>query len=312
MYNLSPKYKRFLLSLIKLIIIIGAFYYSYEKLSSNHLLSISQLKSQFTNVFFNNIWTFIFILLLTDANWLLEILKWKTLASIEKKITFFDAYEQCFSSLTVSLITPNRIGEYGAKALYYKNEIRKKIMFLNLIGNLNQLGVTIFFGLIGVVFLIRNFNFKIPITNNLKLLWIPLIIGILFFFKRRIDHSKIKNYLKKLSLKFYSKIILLSFLRYLFFTHQFIFLLRLFNVETNYFSLLYLTFCMYLLASIIPTLAFFDWLIKGSVAIWVFGYIELNELTVVTVTTIMWILNFAIPSIIGSIFVLNFKTIQQP
>lgn len=296
---------------MKFIIIIGAFYYGYEKLASNQLLSISQLKSQFTMVFSNNIWVLISVLLFTDANWLLEILKWKTLASVEKKTTFFEAYEQCFASLTASIITPNRIGEYGAKALYFKNEIRKKIMVLNLIGNLSQLSITLFFGLIGFVFFIRNFIFQIPKVNTLKLLLIPLFFGVLYFFRKRIKHSKIKKYLKKLPLIFYTKVIGLSFLRYLFFSHQFIFLLRIFGVETDYFTLLYLIFCMYLFASIIPTLAIFDWVIKGSVAIWLFGFIGLNELTVVTVTTFMWILNFAIPSVIGSIFVLNFKTIHQ-
>ncbi len=253
----------------------------------------------------------LFILLFTDANWLLEIFKWKTLASIEKKITFFETYEQCFASLTASIITPNRIGEYGAKALYFKNEIRKKIIFLNLIGNLSQLSITLFFGIIGFVFFIRNFSFQIPKANTLKFLLIPLFFCVLYFFRKKIKHSKIKKYLKKLPLIFYSKVIGLSFLRYLFFTHQFIYLLRIFGVETDYFTLLYLIFCMYLFTSIIPTLAIFDWVIKGSVAIWLFGFIGLNELTVVTITTFMWILNFAIPSIIGSIFVLNFKTIHQ-
>jgi len=296
---------------MKFIIIIGAFYYGYEKLASNQLLSISQLKSQFTIVFSNNIWVLISILLFTDANWLLEIFKWKTLASVEKKITFFEAYEQCFASLTASIITPNRIGEYGAKALYFKHGTRKKIMLLNLIGNLSQLSITLFFGLIGLIFLVRNFSFQIPKVNTLKFLLILLFFGLLFFFRKRISRFKIKKYLKRLSLKFYSKVIVFSFLRYLFFTHQFIYLLRIFGIETDYFTLLNLIFCMYLFTSIIPTLAIFDWVIKGSVAIWLFGFVGLNELTVVTVTTFMWILNFAIPSVIGSIFVLNFKTIHQ-
>ena len=41
------------------------------------------------------------------------------------EINFFEAYEQCLASLTVSIITPNRIGEYGAKALFFEKENRK-------------------------------------------------------------------------------------------------------------------------------------------------------------------------------------------
>ena len=75
--------------------------------------------------------------------------------------------------------------------------------------------------------------------------------------------------------------------------------------------LMNLIFCMYFLASIVPTLTLFDWVIKGSVAVWLFGFIDLNELTVLTIATIMWILNFGIPSLLGIIFVLNFKMIDK-
>jgi len=55
-----------------------------------------------------------------------EILKWQNLVSFYQKIvsfyqkiTFKSALIQSLSSLTASLITPNRIGEYGVKALYF-------------------------------------------------------------------------------------------------------------------------------------------------------------------------------------------------
>ena len=81
----------------------------------------------------------------------------------------------------------------------------------------------------------------------------------------------------------------------------------MFGIETDYFTIINLLFCMYLFASIIPSLSIFDWVIKGSIAIWLFSFVGVNELTIVTITTIMWILNFAIPALLGSIFVLNFK-----
>ncbi|WP_372795672.1 lysylphosphatidylglycerol synthase domain-containing protein, partial [Lutibacter sp.] len=154
MYNISHKYKRFLFLLLKLALVFGAFYFIYKKLASNQLLSFTQLQDQLSLLFSKNNWILIFLLLFTDVNWLLEIYKWKLLASVEKKITFFEAYQQSLASLTASLITPNRIGEYGAKALYFKKKSRKKIVLLNFIGNMSQLTATTFFGLIGLLFLI--------------------------------------------------------------------------------------------------------------------------------------------------------------
>ena len=165
MYNISYKYKRLLLLLFKLVIVIAALYFIYEKLVYNQALSFSQFQNQFSIIFTKNIWYLIFILLLTDANWLLEIYKWKILVSVEKKITYLEAFEQCLGSLTASIITPNRIGEYGVKALYFEKKIRKKIVLLNLIGNLSQLLATLTFGILGFIIIWNSFEFEIPELN---------------------------------------------------------------------------------------------------------------------------------------------------
>ena len=68
---------------------------------------------------------------------------------------------------------------------------------------------------------------------------------------------------------------------------------------------------MYFIASILPSLTIFDWAIKGSVAIFLFGFVEVNALTIVTITTLMYVLNFAVPALFGSIFVLNFKPLTN-
>ena len=317
MYNISYKYKRTLFLIFKLIIVLGAFYFIYQKLVNNQLLSTSKLTEQFSNAFSNNIWAFIGILLFTDVNWFLEIFKWKKLVATLKKISFFEAYEQCFGSHTASLITPNRIGEYGAKALYFKKEYHKKIVGLNFIGNMAQLTATIFFGCIGLIFILSNFNINFVEFNFKGLLISTVLLSILLLFRKQFGFLKIEHYLlrfsyflKSFSTKIYFKTIIFSIGRYLVFSHQFYFLLLIFGIETDYFTLMSLIYCTYFFASFIPSLSIFDWAIKGSVAVWLFQLIEVNEITIITVTTFMWILNFAIPAIIGSLFVLNFKTSQ--
>lgn len=319
MYNILHKYKRFIFLLIKLAIVIGAFYFIFQQLSNNELLSVSQLKQQFFVLFSKNSWLLLLLLLFTDANWLLEIFKWKTLASNEKEITFFEAYEQCFASLTASLITPNRIGEYGAKAIYFEKKHRKKVMVLNLIGNLSQLAVTVFFGIFGMLFLSFYFEVEMFSFNAPRFYLILSILLLLFLIGKYLGITKkltaltfkILNYSKELPLKIKIKTLAYSLFRYLVFSHQFYFLLRIFNVEADYFMLMSLIFSTYFIASVIPGLAIFDWVIKGSVAVVVFGLIDANPLTVVTITTFMWLLNFSVPALLGSIFVLNFKMIAN-
>ena len=311
MYNISHKYKRSFLLLFKLAIVFGATYFIYKRLATNQLLSLIQFKEQLLVLLSTNIWSVLFLFLLTDANWLLEIFKWKTLASLEKKITFFEAYKQSLCSLTVSIITPNRIGEYGAKALYFKTTSRKNILFLNLIGNLSQFIITLFFGVIGVFYFLSNYKIQVPKLNILTLIFTVAIITILFIFKKKLNFIKIKSYVKQISSKIYIKTLVLSLLRYIVFSHQFYFLTLIFGIDANYITIISLLFTMYFIASIIPSLAIFDWAIKGSIAVWLFTFIGINELTVVTISTLMWVLNFAIPSLIGSIFVLNFKLLEK-
>lgn len=315
MYNISHKYKAFLFLLIKIVTVLAAFYFIYKKLIGNQLLSFTKLQQQFEILFSENIWILIVLLLFTDANWIIEIYKWKFLASLEKKITFFEAYQQSLASLTVSIITPNRIGEYGVKALFFKKKSRKKIILLNLIGNMSQLLITVVFGFIGMLFLSSNYTIQTPYLNVKKLLTLLIVIILIFIFIKKLGvgiilknyYFRVISFLKLQPKTIYLKTISLALVRYLVFTHQFYFLLRIFKIETDYFTLINLLFCIYFIASIIPSLGIFDWVIKGSVAVYIFSFIDLNELTIVTTTTIMWLLNFAIPTLFGSIFVLNFK-----
>ena len=88
---------------------------------------------------------------------------------------------------------------------------------------------------------------------------------------------------------------------------QFYFLFVLFGVNITYIDAMVLISTMYLVVSIIPTIFIFDVVVKGSVALYVFGYADINNITILSVTTLMWLLNFVLPSIFGSYYVLNFN-----
>ena len=97
---------------------------------------------------------------------------------------------------------------------------------------------------------------------------------------------------------------------YLIFSFQFYLLLNLFGVEVAYQKAMIVISSMYLLASIIPTFFVLDVVVKGSIAVYLFGIVGVNALTVLSIITVMWILNFMLPSAIGSLYVLRFKNYQ--
>ena len=89
--------------------------------------------------------------------------------------------------------------------------------------------------------------------------------------------------------------------------YQFYYLLVIFGVDISYIDAMIIITSMYLISSLIPSIFIFDVVIKGSIAVYLFSIIGINELTILCVVMLMWLLNFVLPSIFGSFYVLNFN-----
>ncbi len=301
--------------MIKLSIVIGAFYFIYSKLAENQNLDFSifmQFLAENDQFSSKNI---IFLIILSIFNWFFEIAKWQELVRSIKKISFKNALEQSLGGLTASLITPNRIGDYGAKAIYHPPNHRKRIVLLNLIGNMSQMGITTLIGSVGLIVFVNHYDIEVDYYRVARFFLVLVILAVFITLGWYQERVKIKGYSIKKLIEIIKKVkhrtiyicMLYALIRYLIFSFQFYFLLILFGVSVDYMYAMMVISSMYLLASIVPSITIFDVIIKGSVAVFLFGYVDVNELTVLSIIMIMWILNFAIPSIFGSYFVLNFN-----
>lgn len=307
MYNISPKYKSKLQFTVKSLILIGAFYIIYNKIYTRDFLANAN-SYYFEQFLLQNRLFIVFIILLSLANWSLEILKWKNLSGHIRLITFSEAIKQSLAALTASLLTPNRIGEYGAKALFYEKSERKKVMALNFLGNFYQMLVTLIFGLISL-FCLKDQLF-VFLKYSLLLLLVPSLFLLLRSFYKETSvyrfYLKFLIFAKGIPLQMHLSNLTISSGRYLIFSHQFYFLLILFGIHLEYTLAMTLIFAMYFLASVIPSFVALDFLIKGSVALTLFGFYGVPENLILTVTTIMWLMNFAVPAFFGSYFILRF------
>ena len=304
MISISHKAKQLLVLLIKLLIVGGAFYFIYNQLAHNDKLNWVLFVEKFNkNKSFLGI---IFLLLLSVLNRFFEILKWQNLVSYLHKITLFEATKQVLGALTAGLFTPNGIGEYGGKALFFEKSQAKNIVFLNLICNGIQVIISILFGLLGLWYL--GFGKWVFL-----LLTIVLGFGILGFGlkKVRINGYSIEKILSKINeipKKIHRKNSYLAICRYLIFSHQYYLLFLAFDVQLPYLTLMATIAAVYLLASSLPTFQFLDFAVKGSVAVYFFGLLGVNEWIVIFISTLMWFLNVVLPVLIGSYYVLNFKS----
>ena len=313
--QLSYKSKQFFIAIIKLSIIVGASYYIYNILLNNENLDFSEFISFLTKIDAFSTKNIVFLLFLTIFNWFFEILKWRILVSTIKKISFFKALEQSLGGLTASLITPNRIGDYGAKAIYFEKQHRKRIVLLNLIGNASQMGITTVVGIIGIAIFYSAYDLELNYYKVSRFLIIIVVVASFAAFGLQQSRFKIKGFsiehliefIKNLPRRIYVSNISLSLIRYIIFSFQFYFLLQIFGVDIDYKSAMIVISSMHLLASIIPSLAVFDVLIKTSAAVYLFSFLDVDELTILSISTLMWLLNFILPSMFGSYFLLNFK-----
>lgn len=303
MIAIPHKAKQFLLVLVKVLIVGLAFFYIYNRLQTEKDITIKQL------VHFLNVPVIATLFLFSLTNWLLEILKWQNLVNSFKPIRFFEAAQQSLGSLTASIFTPNRIGEYGAKMLYFKKENAKQIVLLNFIHNSSQMLVTTLFGIVG--FLSSTVNYQLLTINYFFIIGFVIIILIAGFFRKieiyGFSIQKIITKIRQLDQKIVSKALVLSMFRYLVFSIQFLFLLFTFDPNIDLVLALETIFLMYFLSSVIPSIHLMDVAVKSSVAIYLFQTINMESEKIISVTLLMWIFNLVFPVIIGSYFVLRYK-----
>jgi hypothetical protein len=250
---------------------------------------------------------------LAMVNWFFDILKWKTAIALVKNISIGTAFKQSLYALTVSMATPNRIGDYGAKAFFFAPDQRRKVLFLNFFSNSIQMLVTLLFGLYGLFYMIQRFDLLFSISKlslGLCLLLIMIFLG--YRYKEQqliINGLTIKKVISKilsLPLTLKLKMIIYSVLKYMTFSFLFYRIMIFYGGQIDFLDAMPLIYAMYLLVSIVPTFFLFDVIVRGGAAVWLFSFMGVHEVVVIGTVLTMWILNFVIPSIIGGYFMFSY------
>ncbi|MDM1380525.1 hypothetical protein [Myroides marinus] len=306
---LSDKTKQYLVLLIKILVVSAAFYYIYNQLSNNDTLDFHILSEVVSKP--ENYLAIFALMCLTFSNRFVEILKWQNLSSLIKPVSVGQAAKQVLSALTLGIFTPNGIGEYAGKVLYFEKKDAPRVIFLNMVCNGVQVIYAIVFGLIGLSIL-NQFHEIIP---NTYLYIVYGVIAVVFTLLFSIRNFAIKGYsiqtivnlLNEIPKKKHRKNLFLALLRYASFTHQYVILYYLFGVDIPYFELLCAVSAIYLMASSLPNFQFLEFAVKGSIAMFIFTALDVNQWVVALVATLIWLLNIVLPISIGSYFVLTFK-----
>jgi uncharacterized protein (TIRG00374 family) len=272
-------------------------------------------------------------------NWGLEAFKWKKLVNKFEDISFVDSFKAILAGTTISSVFPNRAGEFIGRVFVLKKENIIKGSLVTFIGNISQLLITVILGLISLfIFSLLYINFIKSLSIILIILLFLSIIGavyLLLFLYFKIDF--VEKIAKKLFKKRFPKqskyfdvfrqyntqellnILLVSLARYLVFSVQFYLCFLLFGVKMNIFEGLMIIAVIYLIITVIPTVALSELGVRGSVSLFIFAYYlphvgpfyEFMNISIVAASAMIWLINLIIPALAGSYFIIKFKIVKK-
>lgn len=259
------------------------------------------------------------VMVLMAVNWTLEAVKWRMLLKNTERFTLWESLQSVLTGVAVSMITPNRIGEYMGRILYLKNVHKLQGITVTIVGSFAQLMITAYLGLVGLVYyltyVLQNTWLYILLIASvglcIVLTWLYFHLGkvadklegISLFKKIRIYIDVVKRFGKNQL----NWILIYSLLRYVVYSLQFFILLRLMLVDVSMPAVLFTIWLIFWAMAIVPTIAIAELGIRGETALYFLSPLCINSLGVVSSTVLLWIINLIIPALIGCLFVFKIK-----
>lgn len=303
--------------LIAALLIFAIYQHLFVKSDFDKLKSIFKQKISESNPIY-----IIIPILLMPINWILESLKWKSLLSSFQKISLLKSVYSVLTGTCLAIITPGRLGEYGGRLFYIEEENRLLAVRSTFVGSIIQNVINTSIGFL-CLFLLQQ---KLQIVsqddiNTLGLLSIFIFVGILFiyvfrkpiirFLVERFDGYKdrIKSFF---DLSGYSKKQLytatfFSFLRYLVYVVQYMFIIQFFDVTDDVFSSVMGVGVIYLFQTLLPLPPLLSIFARGEIAVVIWSHFSHGVLGILAATFSLWVINLMIPALVGYLLLLRIK-----
>jgi hypothetical protein len=247
--------------------------------------------------------SFVLLLFLMGLNWFIESIKWKFALKNIQKISLKTAISSVLAGISTGIFTPNRVGEFVGKIFFLEEDSREKAISVNIIASYSQLLVTILLG-----------TFALLVASSSVLILVVVFLVVMY-----INITKIINWIiNKFNISFLGKVeftnktdlgilFLFSLFRYLVFLVQFIVSLKLVGININLFVSIKSIAAYYLYLAAIPTYAWSELGVRGALAVKIFDTVTNNPLQILSASSLLWIVNIALPALIGLFFLLKEK-----
>jgi uncharacterized membrane protein YbhN (UPF0104 family) len=336
---MKTKLKKTYNILLRIIILAATYGFLYKKIFSGR--DWHEEYNKFTGLLekpgIKSLLLIVFLLML--VNWGIESQKWRTMIQKIEKVSFFRSLQAVFTGVSISFFTPNRTGEYVGRAFILDKASHVDGILITILGSMCQLFITILTGTLAMpVFMSKFLSHPVFFSGYVFFGFVCLIIlmDLLLFFllvnvqflsvlREKLLRSRLKKFRKYLAVfaGFRTRdmvyVISLSFLRYLVFTGQFLLLLKIFSVPVPLFDCIIITSLIFFVMTLIPTVTLTEPGVRNSAAIYFFGIYFSHSggmsdavmIGILSATTLLWIINLAIPAAIGTLFVFRLKFFRK-
>jgi hypothetical protein len=249
---------------------------------------------------------------LLPVNLCLEAWKWQRLVATAERVSFAQAMSSMLSGIAVSILTPNRIGEYPARIMQLKEHDSSRLVSVSVLGACSQMLAMMIVGFVGLVY----YYIAHPTTPYLLVTigtglftlalsalyfsferWAPLIENIRWLRKLRLWARLLYRFSRSEQVS----ILGISILRFMVFTTQYWLLLHWQGILLPAFSGLLLCALFFWAMAIIPSIALAELGIRGTVSVFLFKAYSPNVAGIATATFVLWCMNLMLPALIGSI-----------
>ncbi len=255
------------------------------------------------------------------VNWWLESSKWRWLVGHLEKVSSGRAFLATIAGTSVALVSPNRTGEFLGRILFLEPGHRVKGAFATALGSIAQFVVTLFVGAAALlafavyhrpmpwpegwisVMVISLSSLLAVLTMALYLqpgLFRQLLLAVPFL-KRFGRASEVLNGFERHELL---TVLVLSFLRYVVFTTQFVVLLYAMGHGVPFMDSFLAVPVIYLISTLVPTIMLTELGVRGTVSLAIFAPLGGAEIPVLLATTLVWVINLVFPALAGSVILL--------
>jgi hypothetical protein len=300
----------------------------------NLAASLGLLQQRFANQHF--LFLLLAVVLMMVINWLVEALKWRRLMRTVQDVALSNAVVAVLTGVSVSVFTPNRVGEFLGRVFSIRLSSPLRAVLVTLVGSMSQLSITLVAGSVATLFFASQHSLlarQLPpslqstvvvLTVAANLAIVMLFLNVSFLTRLLLSliprrWRRIRSYVKVFS-RFRRGLLLqilsMSLIRYIVFTLQYLLLLLMFGVEYPWPHLLMLIGVIWFVMAAIPSFALAELGIRSSVAVAVFSVYATSgqpsettamTLAVVAASSLLWIINIALPALVGTVFLHRLK-----